>query len=60
MRDNHFVNTQNLSGSALSALGSAITKILYGEETPVDRSVCSDLMPTQSQLQKHLLSARSE
>ena len=49
-RDNHFVNTQNLSGSALSALGSAMTKILYDEETPADRLVLLEELSNIAQL----------
>ena len=36
-RDKHFLLTQNLAGSGLSALGMAITATLKDEEEPVDR-----------------------
>ena len=38
-RDKHFLATQNLLGTALSSLGSAITKIMYAEEQAIDRLI---------------------
>ena len=38
-RDKHFLATQNLLGTALSSLGSAITKVMYAEEQTIDRLI---------------------
>ena len=49
-RDNHFVNTKNLSESTLSALDSAMTKIFYDEETPFNRLVLLEELSNTAQL----------
>lgn len=36
-RDQHFINAQNLAGSALAALGTAISTLLFNNEEGVDR-----------------------
>lgn len=38
-RDKHFVNSQNMIGSAMAALGSGITALLNDAQEPVDKKV---------------------
>ncbi|XP_011865448.1 PREDICTED: uncharacterized protein LOC105560706 [Vollenhovia emeryi] len=49
-RDEHFVNTQNCVGTAISALGAAISMILETPEEGIDQEKFSDLLCHAGQL----------